>query len=572
MPDPEKGQDTKVGPIRKSKLSIQNRHFDFHGPVFWSSSIIALAFITISLSFGSGMEAIFQGIQSLISDKAGWLFILAVNAFLFFSVYIAFSRFGKIRLGGKHSRPEFSTFAWFAMLFSAGMGIGILFWSVGEPITHFLNPPIGEGSTIEAAQQAMTLTFLHWGLHAWAIYAVVGLSLAFFTFNRGLPLAIRSIFQPLLGDRIHGLTGDLIDTLAVVSTLFGLATSLGFGVQQVSAGLNHLFDLPNSISVQIILIILITLAATISVVLGVDKGVRVLSEWNIRLAGVFLLIVVVMGPTLFIINSFVQNSGNYFQHLIEMAFWTESYTGGEWQNGWTVFYWAWWISWSPFVGTFIARVSKGRTVKEFILGVLIIPSLLTFFWLSAFGGSAIYLELGKAGEISQAVQENVATALFVLIEHFPLSFYINIIGIVLVIGFFVTSSDSGSLVVDSLTSGGKLNAPKGQRIFWAQMEGLIAAVLLLGGGLAALQTAAIVAGLPFAIILLIMCVSLYRGLKNEHSAFIKSQEGAEREAYTELIRSVLQKRSQRQTETNKNTDTPKVQSSEKENQNQVSNE
>lgn len=547
MPDPEKGPDHNVGPIRKSRFSIQNRHFDFHGPVFWSSSIIALVFITISLSFGSSMESIFQGVQSLISDKAGWLFILAVNIFLFFSLYIAFSRFGKIRLGGENSRPEFSTFAWFAMLFSAGMGIGILFWSVGEPITHFLNPPTGEGGTPQAAEEAMTLTYLHWGLHAWAIYAVVGLSLAFFTYNRGLPLSIRSIFQPLLGDRIHGWIGDVIDTLAVVSTLFGLATSLGFGVQQVSAGLNHLFDLPNTVSIQIILIVVITLAATISVVLGVDKGVRVLSEWNIRLAGLFLLVVVLMGPTLFVINSFVQNSGNYLQHLFEMAFWTESYSGGEWQNSWTVFYWAWWISWSPFVGTFIARVSRGRTVKEFILGVLIIPSLLTFFWLSAFGGSAIYLELGKSGEISQAVQENVATALFVMIEHFPFSFFINLLGIALVIGFFVTSSDSGSLVVDSLTSGGKLDAPKGQRIFWAQMEGLVAAVLLLGGGLAALQTAAIVAGLPFAIILLVMCVSLYKGLQKEHSAYMKSQEGLEREAYTELIRSVLQKRSQRQT-------------------------
>jgi choline/glycine/proline betaine transport protein len=455
---------------------------------------------------------------------------------------MAFGKYGKIRLGGPKAEPEFSTFAWFAMLFSAGMGIGILFWSVGEPIYHYLSPPEGTGETVAAAEQAMTYTFLHWGLHAWGIYAIVAMSLAFFTYNRGLPLTIRSVFHPLLGDKIHGLWGDFIDVLSVIATLFGLATSLGFGVQQVSAGLNHLFDLPDTVITQVILIALITLAATVSVVLGVDKGVRVLSELNIKLAAGFLILVIILGPTLFIFDTFVQNTGNYMQQLLELSFWTESYKGSDWQNSWTVFYWAWWISWSPFVGTFIARVSKGRTVKEFVLGVLLVPSLLTFLWLSAFGGSALYQELNGIGNISGAVQDNVATALFVMIEHFPGAYFINIVAVILIIGFFITSSDSGSLVVDSLTSGGKLDAPVGQRIFWANMEGLVAAVLLLGGGLGALQTAAITTGLPFTLVLCFMCYSLVKGFEEEHQEMMNIKQSKERESYKEMLKGIVERR------------------------------
>ena len=529
MPQDEKGRGNQPGPIRTSRFSIQNRHFDFHGPVFWSSSLIAAAFIVFSLIQGAGMQEVFSTIQEGISTYAGWFFILCVNLFLFFCLFIAFSRYGRIRLGGPDARPEFSLFAWFAMLFSAGMGIGILFWSVGEPVTHYLSPPIGDGGSIESAEMAMELTFLHWGFHAWAIYAVVGLALAFFTYNQGLPLSIRSVFHPVFGNKVHGVAGDVIDTLAVVSTLFGLATSLGFGASQVSAGIEHLFGIEDTVFLQIAIIVLITLAATVSVVLGVDKGVRVLSEANIRLAAVFLVIVMLIGPTRFILDSFVQNTGNYLQELFGLSFWTETYSGGDWQNSWTVFYWAWWISWSPFVGIFIARVSKGRTIREFILGVLVVPSLLTFLWLSTFGGSALWVEMGAGGgAIAGAVQENIATALYVLMEQFPFSFAINILAVVLIIGFFVTSSDSGSLVIDSLTSGGKLNAPKGQRVFWAQMEGLVAAVLLLGGGLAALQTTAIVAGLPFSIVLLVMCWSVYKGLKSEYSVFDRGGSGSHR--------------------------------------------
>ena len=543
----EPKDDASIGPIRRGKFSIQNRYFDFHGPVFWTSSIVALAFIAVTLALGSQMENIFSTIQDGVSTYTGWFFIIAVNLFLLFCIYLAFSRFGGIRIGGEKATPEFSNFAWFSMLFSAGMGIGLLFWGVGEPITHFINNPFSQGQDAEAAQTAMQITFLHYGLHAWSIYAVVGLAIAFFAFNKKLPLSIRSIFHPLLGSKIHGWMGDLIDVLAVVSTLFGLATTLGLGVQQIAAGLNHLFDIPDTTISQVILIGIITMAATVSVILGLDKGVRVLSEFNIRLAAVLLVVVVLAGPTLFIFDSFVQNTGNYAQNLVQLSLWTESYrTEGAWQNSWTVFYWAWWIAWSPFVGMFIARISKGRTVREFILGVLLVPTLLTFFWISAFGGTALFQELQMNSVVSEAVQENVATALFVMVESFPASFFINLLAIILVVSFFVTSSDSGSLVVDSLTSGGKLDAPVGQRIFWAQMEGLVAAVLLLGGGLTALQTASILAGLPFAVIVLIMCYSLYKGLQEEHESLQRTDEGRQREVYTELVRNVLKRRSESQ--------------------------
>jgi choline/glycine/proline betaine transport protein len=407
---------------------------------------------------------------------------------------------------------------------------------------------MAEGETVEAARQAMSLTYLHWGFHAWGIYAIVALSLAFFAFNRGLPLSFRSVFYPILGNRIEGWIGDLIDTLAVLATLFGLATSLGLGVKQVSAGLNHLFSFPDTVWLQVGLIIGITMVATLSVILGIDKGVRVLSEANIRIALLFLVFMMIVGPTIYIMDSFVQNIGHYANNILTYSFWTETYEGSTWQNSWTVFYWAWWISWSPYVGMFIARISKGRTVKEFVLGVLIAPSIVTFLWLAAFGGTAIDLEMQGIGNIGTAVQENVATALFVLLEQFPLGFLTSIVAIILVMSFFVTSSDSGSLVIDSLTSGGKLDAPVGQRIFWAQTEGAVAAVLLIGGGLNALQTAAITTGLPFLIILLLMCYSLYKGLNQEHQRKVNRKEKKERKSYKELVSKLIRKQEEDITE------------------------
>jgi len=388
----------------------------------------------------------------------------------------------------------------------------------------------------------MRTTFLHWGLHAWGIYALVGMALAFFTFNKKLPLTISSVFYPLIGNRIHGGLGKAINVLAVVATLFGLATSLGLGVQQVSAGLEHLLGVSDSVTTQVLLIGGITLAATASVVAGLSHGVKRLSQMNIIIGSFFLLFILIVGPTLFIFGSFVQSMGGYLDNFFAMSFWTETYQQSDWQKSWTVFYWAWWISWSPFVGMFIARISRGRTLREFILGVLIVPTIITFLWLSAFGGSAIYLELNALAEISTAVSENVATSLYSLLEQFPLGAVTSIVGVVLVTSFFVTSSDSGSLVIDSLTAGGKLDAPVAQRVFWAVTEGAVAAVLLIGGGLGALQTAAIISGLPFAVVLIIMSYSLLKGLQDEQSKIRRYEIQKERKSYQDIISDVIKKR------------------------------
>jgi len=489
--------------------------FDFHPVVFSVSALLILMFIVITLAYHDQMLDVFTKIQESISDGAGWFFVLCVNLFLVFSIYLAFGPFAKLKLGGKDDKPEFSTLGWFSMLFSAGMGIGLLFWSVAEPIYHFSNQPIAQATNASAAKEAMGFTFLHWGLHAWGIYAMVGLALGYFAFNMKLPLSIRSVFYPMLGEKIHGPIGNFIDILAVLATLFGLATSLGFGAKQINAGLHYLFGIEISVTIQILLITAITGMATTSVVLGLDGGVRRLSELNVRLAALMLLAVLFLGPTLFILDSFVQNIGYYVQHLPELSYWTEAYQQTTWQNDWTIFYWAWWIAWSPFVGMFIARISRGRTVREFVLGVLLVPSLITFFWISVFGGSAIFLELAGDAKIAALVNVDVATSLFVLLEHFPFSFISSLLGVLLIISFFVTSSDSGSLVIDSITAGGKLHAPVGQRIFWAVTEGAVASILLLGGGLQALQTVTITTGLPFAIVLLLMCFNLFKAMRKE---------------------------------------------------------
>ncbi|WP_339925319.1 BCCT family transporter [uncultured Cyclobacterium sp.] len=523
---------------------------DVNGPVFFTSSIFIIISISLTLIFREQAEFYFNEIQNFISNTVGWFFILCVNVFLIFVIYIAFSKYGNIRIGGKDARPEFKTISWFAMLFSAGMGIGLLFWSIAEPINHFMSPPLTEGGTAMAAQEAMNFTFLHWGFHAWGVYALVGLSLAYFTYSHGLPLTIRSVFYPIMGNKIYGKWGDLIDIFAVLATLFGLATSLGLGVQQIAAGLAHVFGISSGIVTQVSLIVGITLVATISVVLGVDKGVKFLSEWNMRIAVLLLVLVVLLGPTIFIFKSFVQNTGNYFYSFLQISTWTESYTGNDWQNAWTVFYWGWWIAWSPFVGMFIARISKGRSIKEFILGVLFVPSLITFFWITAFGSTSIHQALLGDNTILNAVDENVATALFVFLEDYPFAIVLNIIGVILIAGFFITSSDSGSLVVDSLTSGGKIDAPVGQRIFWAVTEGAVAAVLLIGGGLQALQTASIATGLPFAFILLFMCYSLYTALKSEYQQAEERKTQKEWESYEERVADIIKKRSSEKTNPN----------------------
>ena len=489
--------------------------FHIHPTVFWFSAGLAVVFVAFSLVYHSRMSEVFDTVLGLITTNAGWFFVLAVNVYLAVILFFLFSRHGNIRLGGEAALPEFSYWGWLSMLFSAGMGIGLMFWSVAEPIYHFSSPPWGEPGTVEAAQLAMGITFFHWGFHAWGLYGLMALALAYFAFNRGLPLTVRSTFYPLLGDRIHGRAGDLIDILAALATLFGLATSLGLGAQQVNAGFGYLFGISQSPTVQVILIAGITVMATISVVLGLDRGIKRLSQLNVIVATLLLLFVLVAGPTRYLLDALVQNFGIYLRYLPRLSLWTEAYARGEWQHGWTIFYWAWWIAWSPFVGIFVARVSKGRTVREFVGAILLVPTLATCVWLTVFGNSALYIELFGAGGIVTAVKADVAVALFQLLEHYPFTTITSALAVCIVVTFFVTSSDSASLVIDIITSGGHLNPPVIQRVFWAVMEGVVAAVLLMGGGLLALQTAVVTTGLPFAVVLFLLSFSLVRGIGRE---------------------------------------------------------
>lgn len=522
--------------------------FDIHPEVTITSSIILVVFIAVTLLFPQQAQAFFENTLDIISSTTGWFMIFAAVIFIIAALFFAFSRYGTIRIGGPKAKPEFSRFAWYSMLLSAGMGIGLLFWSVAEPVMHLSEPSpmfdTVEPNTAAAAQAAMASTFFHWGIHPWAIYAIVGLGLAFFSYNKGLPLTIRSLFYPLIGNKIYGLWGNIIDILSVLATLMGLATSLGLGVAQVNAGLNQLLGISISTTVQVILIAVITGFATISVVMGLDGGVKRLSEINMVLAGVFLVFVLIAGPTVYIMSGFTQNVGFYIANFVEMSFWTETFRDSNWQGAWTVFYWAWWISWSPFVGMFIARVSKGRTVKEFIIGVILIPTAVSFVWMSVFGGTALFQELNGIGELSSVVAIDESLALFSLVENLPLSTLLSVVGVILVIVFFVTSSDSGSLVVDHLTSGGKLDSPVPQRIFWAIMEGVVAATLLVGGGLTALQTASIITGLPFTFILLVMIYSLYLGLRQEYLIERAVKDRLQQVKDDHIISEVIQERVQ----------------------------
>ena len=515
--DPDIDFYPEVADREPGDRNIVRAGFDIHPQVtFWASGFLVV-FICLSI-FVDATQDFFSAILDFINGSLGWFYILDFNIFLLVAIYFAFSRYGKIKLGGPFALPEFSTVSWYAMLLSAGLGIGLMFWGVAEPIFHYTAPPPlfdVEPGSIDAGKAALATTYLHWGVHGWALYGLTALALGFFAYNRGLPLTFRSIFYPILGPRIYGVWGHVIDILTVIATLFGLATSLGFGAQQGAAGLNKLFGLPNDTWFQIILILAITGLATISVVAGLDAGVKRLSELNIWLAGAFLIFVLLVGPTLFILSLYTQSLGYYVQVLPEFAFWNAAFQETQWQAWWTIFYWGWWISWSPFVGMFIARISKGRSVRELLVGVIFLPSILCFLWMSVFGGSAINLQMTGERDVASAVNEDVATALFDMLEAFPLTGIVSFIGVLLLVSFFVTSSDSGSLVVDHLTSGGKLDSPKPQRVFWAVMEGLVAIALLIGGGLSALQTAAVSIGLPFAVILLIMCWSMKKAFTEE---------------------------------------------------------
>ncbi|MCE9782022.1 BCCT family transporter [Shewanella algae] len=464
-------------------------------------------------------QELFKSAQSWLELKAGWLYIMGVAIFLVFIIFVMVSRFGDIKLGPDHAEPDYSYKSWIAMLFSAGMGIGLMFFGVGEPVMHYLAPPDADPQTVEAAKEAMKITFFHWGIHAWAIYAVVALSLAYFSYRHKLPLLPRSALYPLIGERIYGPIGHCVDTFAVLGTMFGVATSLGFGVLQVNSGLNYLLgdSFPISSTVQVALIIGITLIATGSVFSGLDKGVKRLSELNLGLAFVLMMIVLLFGPTVALLQSFVQNTGSYLSELVSKTFNLYAYEQkNDWLGGWTLLYWGWWISWSPFVGTFIARVSRGRTIREFLVGILFVPSGFTFLWMTVFGNSAIDAIMNHGAEyLATAVSTDVSVALFTFFEHLPFSSLLSVIAVCLVVTFFVTSSDSGSLVIDNLTSGGDADAPVWQRIFWALMQGVVASVLLLAGGLQALQTAAIASAMPFLLVMLLICFGLFKALQDD---------------------------------------------------------
>lgn len=485
-------------------------------PVFFTSAFIILCVVAIAAIFPQRSEILLKTLQAQLFENASWFYILAVALILLTVAYLGLSRFGEIKLGPDHSQPQFSYLSWFAMLFSAGMGIGLMFFGVAEPVMHYLAPPVGDAQTVQAAREAMEITFFHWGLHAWAIYAIVALILAFFSYRHGLPLTLRSALYPLIGERIYGPMGHAVDIFAVVGTVFGVSTSLGFGVLQVNAGLAHLFGLPVSPAMQVILIVIITGLATLSVVSGLDKGIRILSELNLSLAGILLLLIGILGPTVLLLKSFVQNTGAYLSDIINKTFNLYAYEpqSTEWLGGWTLLYWGWWLSWSPFVGMFIARISRGRTIREFVTGVLFVPAGFTLLWMTFFGNSAIFLIRDKGAEVlAQIVQEDVALALFQFLNYFPFSSVLSFVAMLMVIVFFVTSADSGAMVVDTLASAGEIHTPVWQRIFWAFLMGAVAITLLLAGGLTALQTMTIATALPFAIILLIAIVGLLKALR-----------------------------------------------------------
>ncbi|MBH3432263.1 BCCT family transporter [Pseudomonas citronellolis] len=482
-------------------------------PVFYSSAVLILVLVLYASVFQEQAQALFNDVQQWIITNASWFYILAVALILISVVFLAVSRYGDIKLGPDHSEPEYRSSSWFAMLFSAGMGIGLMFFGVAEPVMHFTTPPVGEPGTVAAAREAMKITFFHWGLHAWAIYAMVGLILAYFSFRKGLPLTLRSALYPLIGERIHGPIGHAVDIFAILGTVFGVATSLGYGVLQINSGFHHLFGLPVNPTVQIVLIAITCGLATLSVASGLDKGIRILSELNLGLAAVLLLFVLLLGPTVFLLQTYVQNTGAYLSDIVYKTFNLYAYQPTDWIGGWTLLYWGWWLSWSPFVGLFIARISRGRTIREFVCGVLFVPAGFTLLWMTVFGDSAIHMILTDGvQDLAAIVDQDSSLALFAFLEHFPLSSVVSMVAVLMVVVFFVTSADSGALVVDMLASSGHDHSPLWQRIFWSVSIGVVAIALLLANGLKALQTATIASALPFSIILLASIWGLFRAL------------------------------------------------------------
>ena len=483
-------------------------------PVFIPAVVVTLLLVVGTISNPDLAGEVFSATLAFITTNFGWFYMLSVAFFLVFIVGIAMTPWGSIKLGPDHAEPQYSFPAWFAMLFSAGYGIALLFFGVAEPVLHYASPPAGAAQTVDSAKQAMQIAFFHWGFHIWAIYGLTGLVLAYFSFRHGLPLSMRSALYPIIGERINGPIGHVVDVFAILGTLFGIATTLGLSVTQINAGINYLWpDIPVSIGVQIIAIAIITALAICSVVAGLDKGVKNLSLLNMILAIGLMLFVFLVGPSIFILETFLQNTGSYLNNIIERTFNLQAYSRSDWIGNWTLFIFGWTIAWSPFVGLFIAKISRGRTIRQFVFGVMFVPTIFTFLWFSVFGDTALHLIMveGYTSLITD-VQADNAIALFKLFELLPMTSIASFLAVLLIITFFVTSSDSGSLVIDSLAAGGASHTPVWQRVFWASTEGVVAATLLLAGGLSALQTMTIASALPFAIIMLIAALGMWRAL------------------------------------------------------------
>ncbi|MGG1397112.1 BCCT family transporter [Bacillus salipaludis] len=508
--------------------------------VYKLSVLITLIFVLWGGIAPKNLGSISKEAFSFTIDKFGWLYLFLALGFLIFAFYLAFSKFGGIRLGSDDDEPEYSNISWFAMLFSAGMGIGLVFWGVAEPISHYIDPPYGNAKTPDAARLALRYSFFHWGLHPWAIYTIISLALAYFQYRKGYTGLISSTFYPLLKEKVKGPIGKAIDILAIIATVFGVATSLGLGALQINGGLSHLFGISTSASWQIIIIAIVTVLYLISATTGLDKGILLLSNGNLILAIGLLLITFILGPTFFLLDTFTVTIGSYLQNLLQMSLRLTPFENNPWIGAWTLFYWAWWIAWAPFVGMFIARVSKGRTIKEFVLGVLLIPSLFSFIWFSVFGGSALHLQMFQGKKIAEAVQNDITTALFTTLEGLPFGIIMSIIATLLIVTFFITSADSATFVLGMLSSEGNPNPSNKVKLSWGILQSSIAIVLLLSGGLQSLQTASIITALPFGIIMAFMCISIYKALDQEVKA-ARREEKIRKKKIEKLIKEIAER-------------------------------
>ncbi|MFK7872567.1 MAG: BCCT family transporter [Oligoflexales bacterium] len=498
-------------------MNSQEPTHKLKNPVFSISSLLIFALVGLTAAFPVPMNQYLDTIQKNLITHASWLYIFAVACIFLLVLYFGLSRYGDIRLGPDHSQPRYSYPSWFAMLFSAGMGIGIMFFGVGEPIMHFVSPPVGVGKNPAAAKEAMSIAFFHWGLHAWSVYALVGLILSYFCYRQKLPLTLRSAFLPLVGKRIWGPIGHTLDIFAIIGTIFGVAASLGYGVTQIGSGIQWLSGWSPTPVALAILILCVSILSTLSAVSGVEKGVRILSEFNLALAVCLMGMVLILGPTDFLLKSFLENTGNYLSGVIHKTFNLYAYEPNNWIGGWTLLYWSWWLSWSPFVGMFIARISYGRTIREFVLGVMIIPSLFNFTWMTVFGNSALYIALNEPeSTLTQDVQNDIASSLFSFLSHFPLSNLTSCLALFMVLVFFITSADSGALVVNLLANKGREDNPVWEKVYWSALIGLVATVMFLVGGLQALQTITILSALPFSFILICSAFGLKKALNIDY--------------------------------------------------------